>query len=47
MLRYQSDITVERTLSPIFPIHTKSKYLFQEGQVPEYKRQSGDLELSV
>ena len=46
-LRYEVDISFERTLLPVFPIHTKSKYQFQDGQIVANKRQSGDLELSV
>ena len=29
---------------PVFPVHTKSKYQFQEGQIVDYMRHSGDLE---
>ena len=47
MLRYGIDTSLVRTLLPVFPIHTKSKYQFQEGQIVEYKCHSGDLELNV
>ena len=32
MLRYEIAISFERILFPVFQIHTKSKYQFQEGQ---------------
>ena len=38
MLRYENYISRKRTLLRVFPIHTKSKYQFQEDQIVEYKR---------
>ena len=32
MLRYEIDISFKRTLLSVFPIHTKSKYQFQDWQ---------------
>ena len=45
--RYEIDMSFGLTLLPVFPIHTKSKCQFQEGQMIEYKRHYGDLELNV
>ena len=44
MLWYEIHASLVRTLLPVFSVHTKSKYQFEEGQVVEYKRQSGHLE---
>ena len=38
MLQYEIDISFKRTLLPLFQIHTKSKYQFQESQIVAYTR---------